>query len=142
MKMLGAVAGAVLVTAGIVANVGAKPEQKGPQVGQFSSVQVTLDERFISPDRKRIHAFVPTGSADRRVLVSLNEYWIRGHAGTVSGFWANARTSDVLGPGVYVGGSTKVPLPDKAVIVLTVAQPRANFKEPVPLDLSKQLKAP
>ena len=140
MKTLAAVVGAVLVTAGIVANVGAKPEQKGPQVVQFSAVQVRLTKEHLTPDRKWLRAFIPSGSKDERVLVGINGQWVPGAFIQVAGGHVN--TSDLLGDGVSIWAWCEKPLPDEVSLVLTVAQPGADFKKPIPLDLSKQFKAP
>ena len=139
MKTLGAVAAAVLVTAGIMANVGAKPEQKNPQVVQFSSTQVRLAKEHLSPDRKWLKAFIPTGSDDKRVVATINGQWLPGEYVAV-GAGANMNVSDVLGPGVTVWAWSQRPFPDEVLITMTVAQPGASFKKPMPFDLEKHIK--
>lgn len=140
MKTLAAVAGAVLLTAGIVANVGANPEGKDSQVVRFSAIRVDLTKEHLSPDRKWLKAFIPTGSTDKRILVSVNGQWVPGGYIYLAGGAANM--SGKFGAGVGLWAMSHKPLPDDVKLALTVAQPGASFQQLMSEKVAGGLRAP
>lgn len=89
--------------------------------------QVQLDHRHISPDGKWLLGFVPTGSADQRVLGSINEHWMPGDR--VDYIACSAENSPKLGPGVAIVAQLDSgrAFAQEASLHVTVFQPGAKF---------------
>ena len=89
----------VLSIAMFVVHAGA--QRPGGQAAiSVGMTQVELNKAHISPDGKWLMAFVPSGSTDKHVLISINGHWVPDdHVDYIA---ASARVSDILGPGVQI----------------------------------------
>ena len=140
-----AIAFVVLISALSVAmfigNAGA--QRPGVQVSSFGMTQVTLNKEYLRPDGKWLMAFVPSGSSDKHVLISINGHWVTGgdHVDYIA---ASARVSDTLGPGVQIWAFTDSgrPFPQDTGLIVTILQPGAKFGEPRPIHKPLQLRKP
>ena len=117
-------------------------QRSGVQVSSFGMTQVNLNKEHISPDGKWLTAFVPSGSTDKHVLISINEHWIPGDR--VDYIAASPRVSDILGPGVQIVAilDSGKPFPQDTGLIVTILQPGAKFGEPRPVHKPLQLRKP
>jgi len=62
--------------------------------------QIKLNKEYMRSDERWLWAFVPSGSTDKRVLISINGHWVPNDR--VDYIAATAKVSDILGPGVQI----------------------------------------
>lgn len=122
----------VLSLAALTTNVGA--QRTSVDVPIIGMIYVELTSQYIDRSGAWLRAFIPSGSTDRRVLVSINEHWVPNDR--VDYVAAHTRTSDVLGPGVEINAllNSGGQFPRDARLHVTVMQPGAKFGEPRPVD--------
>lgn len=123
---------AVMVAGTFFGRAGA--EAPGENVAPLGLTYIELGPEYITRDGKWLRAFVPSGSTDKRVLVSINGHWVPGDR--IDYIAAAARVSDVMGPGVAVwavGNSGKA-LPKDTGLHVTLMQPGAKFGKPRPIE--------
>jgi len=126
--------------AALLAHAAAGQPQEPVSTLGMACVQMGSD--YISRDGRWLVAFVPSGSTDKRVLVSITGHWVPGDR--VDYVAAAARVSDILGPGVQIwalvnsGGE----FPDGTQLAVTIVQPGARFGEPRPVEQPLGLHSP
>lgn len=118
----------VLSAAMLVVNVaGDSTSERLPPIGM---TQIALNKEYMTPDGLWLSGFVPSGSTDKRVLISINGHWVPG--GHVDYVAASAVVSDILGPGIKFDALTdgRARFPEDVGLVVTIMQPGARFGKP------------
>ena len=112
----------------------AEAQQPAKQVAPLGLAYVELGPEYISRDGLWLKAFVPSGSTDRRVMISINEHNVANDR--IDYVAANARGSDIMGPGVGIWAVTNSgkPFPKNASLHVTIMQPGATFGKPRPVE--------